>query len=75
MKRLEADMSTKTKIFEKKPSKGGTPANDKIERLRSLVRMFAEPKFDRENRVLKFVVRACIKVEKSRNEVTLYITM
>ncbi len=75
MKRLEAEIRTKTKILEKNPSKGGTPASDRIERLRSFVKMFAEPKFESENSVLKFIVKACIKVENSRNDVTLYITI
>ncbi len=71
MKRLEADISTKTKIFEKKPNKGGTPARDNIDKLNNFVRIFEEPKFDSEKSVLKFVVRACISVEKRRKEVTL----
>lgn len=75
IKRLEEEIKTKTKIFEKNPNKGGTPARDRIERLRSFVRIFEEPKFDNENKVLKFIVRACINVEKSKNEVTLYITI
>ena len=75
IKRLEAEIRTKTNIFEKNPSKGGTPASERIERLRSFVRMFAEPKFESENSVLKFIVKACIRVENSRKDVTLYITM
>lgn len=71
MKRWEAEISTNTKIFEKNPSKGGTPASERMERLKTFVRISEGPKFDKEKRVLKSMVRACIRVEKSKKEVIL----
>lgn len=67
----EAEIRTKTKIFEKNPNKGGTPAKESIARLRSLVNTLFDPKFEKEKSVLIFVVIACIRVEKRRNEVML----
>jgi hypothetical protein len=69
--RAEFEISTKTKIFEKKPNRGGTPAKERIARLSNFVKMFEAPKFEREKRVLISAVTACISVKKSKKEVTL----
>lgn len=71
IKRAELEMSTKTKILEKNPNKGGTPANDRIAKLKSFVKMLEAPKFESEKRVLMSAVTACISVKKSKKEVIL----
>lgn len=64
-------MRTKTKIFEKKPNKGGTPAklnsvNDII-----LVKIFDAPRVEKENRVLMCEFKVCIIVVNKTKEVRL----
>ena len=69
--RLEPEISTKTKIFEKKPNRGGTPASERITRASTLVKTFVDPKFENENNVLMFVPVDCNTVVNSRKEVIL----
>lgn len=52
--RCEFEIKTKTKIFEKNPTRGGTPANESRERDITLVKMFVEPRLENEKSVLKF---------------------
>ena len=53
MVRCEFEIKTKTKILEKNPTNGGTPASDNKVKESTLVKMFVEPKFEKENRVFK----------------------
>ena len=52
--RCEFEIKTKTKIFEKNPTRGGTPANESRQRDITLVKMFVDPRLEKENNVLKF---------------------
>ena len=47
------EIKTKINIFEKKPKSGGTPANDKITKLKNFVYTFETLKYENENNVLK----------------------
>ena len=69
--KCELDISTNTNIFEKKPTKGGTPAKDRIANEIIFVKMWVEPKLENEKRVLTFVPITCSTVVKRRNEVKL----
>ena len=52
--KCEFEINTKTKIFEKNPTSGGTPANESRARDITFVKMFVEPRLEKENNVLKF---------------------
>ena len=69
--KCEFEIRTNTKIFEKKPNKGGTPANDRITSEIILVRIWVDPKFDKENRVLILVPTDCSTDVNKRNDVKL----
>ena len=69
--RLEPEIRTKTKILEKKPSKGGTPASERITKESIVVKILVAPKFENEKRVLTLVPVDCSIVVKSKKEVTL----
>ena len=69
--RCEFTTRTKTNIFEKKPTKGGTPARDKRDSEITFVRTFVDPKSEREKRDLMPDPTDWSTVVKSRNDVTL----
>ena len=64
-------MSTNTNIFEKNPTKGGTPAKDRRDSDSTLVKIFVDPKFENENKVFRFVPADCKTVVKSKKDVAL----
>lgn len=74
-KKLEFVIRTNTKILEKNPSRGGTPAKERITRLRILVKTFDESKSEKENRVFRLVLSTCVTVKNSNKDVKLYISM
>ena len=51
-KKLELVNVINIKIFVKKPQKGGTPAIDKIVRVKIFVNKLEDPKSEKENKVL-----------------------
>ena len=53
MVRCEFEIKTKIKTLEKNPTNGGTPASDNKVKESTLVKMFVEPKFEKEKRVLR----------------------
>ena len=53
MVRCEFEIKTKTKILEKNPTNGGTPASDNRVKESTFVKIFVEPKFEKEKRVLR----------------------
>lgn len=71
MKREELDISTKTNIFEKNPTNGGTPARESRLRPKNFVKIFEAPRLENEYKVLKLVLTICIIVENSKKEVKL----
>ena len=64
-------MSTNTNILEKKPTKGGTPAKERMANEIIFVNIWVDPKLENENRVLTFVPTACSTVVKRINDVKL----
>ena len=69
--RWEFEIRTNTKILEKNPTKGGTPAKESKVSERTLVKTLVDPKLENEKRVLIFVPADCRIVVKSKNEVRL----
>ena len=70
-KRVDFETSMKTKIFEKKPTKGGTPASESTDSASILVKMLVAPRFENEYSVLALEFTYCIRVVKSKKEVKL----
>ena len=68
---MELERRTKTKILEKKPSKGGTPASERMAILITFVKKFEGPSKAKAYNVLKLVFINCNIEEKSRKEVKL----
>ena len=71
MVRWEFEIRTKTKILEKKPTKGGTPANESKVSDSTFVKTLVDPKLEKEKRVLIFVPADCKIVVNNRKEVRL----
>ena len=61
----------KTKIFEKKPNNGGTPASDRIATLMILVKTFDCPRVANAYNVLKLVFINCSSEENNKKDVRL----
>jgi hypothetical protein len=47
-KKFEFKSKIRIKSFEKNPKKGGTPAIEKKERSKNLVKMFVDPRLEKE---------------------------
>ena len=60
-----------TKIFEKKPNNGGTPANDKSDKESTLVNKLLWCKLFNENNVVSFVFRNWRRVVNNKKDVKL----
>lgn len=74
-KRFELLTRVKTKTFEKKPSKGGTPAKDSILNPNNLDWILEAPNEEKEYNVCSLFVDACKSVEKNKKDVILYINI
>ena len=71
MERLEFETKTNIKIFEKNPSRGGTPAKDNIESPKILLKTLEEPRFESAKSVRTFELTNCINVVNNKKEVRL----
>ena len=71
MLKWELEISTNTNIFEKNPTRGGTPASDSIAKEIILVKTWFEPKFEKEKSVFMLVPTTCKTVVKRIKDVKL----
>ena len=67
----EFDTNENMNIFEKKPKRGGTPANDSKLKEISLVKVLTDPKSEKAKRDLTAEPTDCKRVVNNKNEVTL----
>lgn len=70
-KSVEFETRTNTKIFEKKPTRGGTPASESTASESILVKILLAPRFENEYNVFVLELTYCIRVVNNRKEVRL----